>query len=266
MSGAISLGFQRTVITIHMKKLSKLMLAAGCAFLLAGTAVGGEVDAKAPVIVDAVCDVPFSGTVSVGYETDYIFRGRNLGSDAPWASVDLNFALNDAMSVDVGAWYLNSTNNPTNFDELDVYAFLNFPLGPLTASVGGTWFYFPESGGDTGEASLGLAYDLGIFQISGFAAYDFVPDGWYFQIAGDKTIALTDCLDLGFGAGISYGEEYFGVSSFNHAFAVGSLTLHLTESAALSGYVGGNFPLGDLEDAGGEDEVHGGVSISVSFD
>ena len=245
-----------------MKKIATFALAAS---LMSASAFAGNYDPKVPMVEDPVCAVPFTGSVSFGYETDYIFRGVELGHNAPWAAVDLNYEISDAVSIDVGTWYLNSTSRPELFDELDVYGFLNFPLGPLSASLGGTWYYFPETGGDTGEASLELAYDLGFFELSGFAAHDFVPNGWYFQLAGEKSIPLTDCLDLGLGAGVSYGDQYFGVNGWNHAFAVLSLTCHLTDSAALSGYVGGNFPLEELENAGEDDDVHGGVSLSVSF-
>jgi len=178
------------------------------ATLIAASAVAGPAD-KAPVIENPTCAVPFTGEVSLGYETNYIFRGVNLGEDAPWASAGLNFPINDKVSVDVGTWYLNSTNNPKDFDELDTYAFLNFPLLGLDASLGGTWDYFPEQNDNTGELSLGLSKDLKIFELGGFAAYDLGDiGGWYFETRALRTIALTNCLDLNLGAGLSFTEDY----------------------------------------------------------
>ncbi len=252
-----------------MKKHHILAIGAAFSAFAAGTALAGPVDTKAPVIQDPVCAVPFTGEVSVGYESDYIFRGTNFGEDAPWASIGLNSAINDVMSVDVGVWYINPTNNPSGFDELDLYAFLNFPLGPLSASFGGTWYYFPEPGGNTGEVSLGLSKDLGIAELGVFAAHDFDDlGGWYFEARALRSIPLTACLDLNLGAGVSYGEEYFGVSGWNNIYVRAGLGYHLTESATLNAYVGGNFLLDGLEDVVGatqDDELHGGASISVAF-
>lgn len=232
------------------------------AVLASGSLYAGD---KCP-IVDPVCAVPFTGSVSVGYETDYIFRGLTFGEHAPWASAAINFALTDQVSVDLGTWYLNSTSGPVGFDELDVYSFLNFPLWVFKASLGGTWFSYPEGAADdNGEASLNLAYDVGsLVTLAGFAAYDFVGDGWYFQLGASKTIALADCLDLGLGGGVGYVDSYFGNQGWNHAYVRASLIYKLTETTSLTGYIGGNFPLEAIETVE-EDKVHGGVSLTVTF-
>jgi len=241
-----------------MKSIKVLALTA----LLGGSAFAGD---KAPVVVDPVCTVPFTATVSVGYETDYIFRGVTYGEDAPWMGIDTVWALSDTMSFNVGTWYINSTNEALEFDELDVYAFLKFPLWIFDASVGGTWYYYPEGiFDDNGEASVGLGYDLGLFQLASLAAYDFELEGWYFELAGKKTIALLDCLDLGLTAGVSYVDDYAGTNGWNHAFARAALIYKLTSSASLSAYIGGNFPL-EAIDGIEEDKAQGGASLSVSF-
>ena len=84
-------------------------------------------------------------------------------------------------------------------------------------------------------------------------------------MAAGHSVELTACTTLVLGAGISYGDDYYGVSSFNHAYATAGIDYALTETATFSVYVGGNFPLDDLEDAGEDDDIHGGASISVSF-
>ena len=236
------------------------------ATLITASAVAG------PAIENPVCAIPFTGELSVGYETNYIFRGVNLGEDAPWASVGLNFPLNEKLSLDVGTWYINSTNNPDNFDELDTYAFLNFQVLGLDASVGGTWYYFPEQGGDTGELSLGLSKDLKIFELGGFAAYDLGDiGGWYFETRALRTFALADCLDLNLGSGISFTDNYsfrdpfLGADGWNHAYVRLGLGWHMTETATLNTYIGGNFALDALENIDDADRLHGGASVSVAF-
>ncbi len=245
-----------------MKKVTTLLVALAAPGLL----LAGPVIDKTPVIEDPVCAVPFYGSVSAGYETEYLFRGVNFGDNAPWTGVDLNYDLNDALSLNFGTWYINPTQNPVNFDELDVYAFLNFPLWVFDAAIGATWFYFAEADTEALEGALSLGYSVGsLFDLGFFTAYDETADGWYYELNASKGIPLTDCLELGLGAGISYGDNYYGVSSLNHAFATAGLSWAMTEAASFDIYVGGNFPLDDLEAAGQDDDVHGGASVTVSF-
>ena len=233
--------------------------------IVAAPLIGGEMT-KAPVIEDPACTVPFYGSVSLGYEQVYLFRGVDFGQHAPWAGVDLNYDISDTLSLNFGTWYINPTQNPVDSDELDVYAFLNFPLGVFDASVGATWFYFAEADAEATEGFFGLSYSVGdLVDIGAFTAYDESTDGWYYEVNASKGIPLTECIELGLSTGVSYGDNYFGVSSFNHAYATAGITWAMTETAAFDLYVGGNYPLEDLEELGEDDDVYGGASVTVSF-
>lgn len=240
--------------------MKSIKVIAALAALVGGSVYAGD---KCPV-VDA-CTVPFTGSVSVGYESDYIFRGLTFGEHAPWASVAINVPLATDVSLDLGTWYLNSTRGPVNFDELDTFAFLNFPLGPFKAAIGGTWYYYPELDTDNSEVAAKLAYDVGtLFTLTGFGAYDFVGEGWYLELAANKVIPLAKCWDLGLTGGVSYVSDYFGFDSWNNAFVRASLIYHLTQTTSLTAYVGGDFPLDAIE-AIQDDTLHGGVSLTVTF-
>lgn len=248
-----------------MKLLMKnLSLIAALSLSITGTAVaeGGKV---VPIDPAPVCEAPFTGTVSVGYETTYLFRGFDFGSDAPWAGVDLNGQLL-GLDLNIGAWYLNATDDTVDYDELDLYAYVALPdLGPFAVSAGGTWFYFAETATDGGELLLDLSTSLGPVDLGFVTVYDIGEEGWNWQLALGKTIGLGDCLDLVLGAGVSYSDSYyFDVTGWNHAFATAGLDFALTETTTLSTYIGGNFPLEDLADLQ-DNIVHGGASISVSF-
>ncbi len=242
-----------------MKKVASLLTAG---LMIPSVLLAGP----APVIEDPVCAVPFTGSVAVGYESTYLFRGVDFGDDAPWGSIDISFGLFNDVSVDVGTWYINPTQNPVNSDELDVYGFLNFPLWIFDASIGATWFYFAEIDQEALEGDFALGYSVGdLFDLGFLTAYDESTDGWYWELSASKGIDLTDCLSLGLGAGVSYGDNYFGVNGWNHAFATAGITWMMTEAAALDLYIGGNFTLDELEALGEDDDVHGGVSVSVGF-
>lgn len=272
-----------------MKKLTALVAA-----LLAPAALWAGTVAKAPVIE---CAVPFTGTVSAGYESSYIFRGLDLGRDAPWMGVDTNWQLLDNLSLDLGTWYINPTDPVNDLpgahanDELDLYATFNFPLWIFKASLGTVLYNYPEVADDNGadatrniETNFGLAYSLPWFDVKWLSAYDwnwnFGDGSWYHEVSGSRSFDLTDCLSAGLSAGVGFWDNYNGglglrplvpggVNTFNgqsHAFVTLGLTWAMTETAALDVYLGGNFVNDDLEVLGASgDQLHGGASVSVSF-
>lgn len=284
-----------------MKNLQKLLWGAAIGTLAIASVQGGPADAKKTVIEE--CTVPFTGSVSFGYEGDYLFRGLNRGSNALWGSAAANFALGENLSLDIGTWYINPTNQkdfvPFFFgevanvgDELDTFAFLNFELPKgIKASWGVTSYVFPEAnsanneiddhlGGfrpfghpgthDTWETSLGLSKDLGPMEVGAFIAYDFdFNDGWYYELRASKSIPLRDCLDLNLGTGIAYSDNgLLGINDWTHCYLRTGLGWHMTQAATLNLYGGYNWMLDGLNDALGdfqEDEIHWGTSVTVSF-
>lgn len=263
-----------------MKNLKNLLWGAVFGTLALTSANGGAFDSKKQVIE---CSVPFTGSVSFGYESDYIFRGLNSGSNAFWGSAAINVPVNDKISLDIGTWYINPTNqldflfDPGNVgDELDTYAFLNFDIKGIKASWGFTSYAFPEINSvvhgiaDTWETSLGLSKDLGFLEVGAFIAYDFdLNDGWYYELRAAKSIALRDCLDLNLGSGIGYSDNgLIGINDWTNVYLRAGLAWHMTESATLNLYSGYNWLLDGLNDTIGnfqEDELHWGSSVTVSF-
>ena len=224
-------------------------------------------DAKMPVEMapPVAYESPFYGSVTVGYESTYIFRGVDFGDNAPYGSVDLGVNIAEGVTFDVGAWYINPTEDFFD-DELDLYAWLSFPIASrITGSVGATYYYFPEAGGDAWEPGVTVAIDLTFVELGVGYYYDFEAEGHYMETSLSKSIEINDVISFNVGGGISFGDDYYGVSSFNHAFVTAGPSIALTENASLDLYVGGNFPLEDLADAGEDDDVHGGASITVSF-
>ena len=207
----------------------------------------------------------FSGSIAVGYDSEYIFRGVNFGTDAPWAGVDTNFELSDALSLNVGAWYINPTGGGRDNDELDLYAFLNTTLGALDVGVGVTSYQFPEAGSDALEAALTLGYSVGIIDLGFLYAYDFETEGTYLETSVGTTIEITDNVALELGTGVSYGDDYYGVSGFNNVFVKAAIPIALTETLTLTPYIANSWAIDSLEDTGEDDHLFGGASLSVDF-
>ena len=248
----------------------KKLIAIGIASLVAVAANAGPSGssecaksecAKAPV---EVAEAPLGATLSAGYVTDYIFRGVNLGSNAPWVGLDYTLTALP-VPVDLGVWYANVTDS--DIDKLD-----------LSASVAGPSFYgfdtslafvaylYPESSIDTSfELALGISRSLGFVDWDMTSAYDFELDAWYFETGVSKGFDITDNIDLVLSTGIAYSVDYWAWGSdFNHVYVQAALPISLRSNVTVEPFIAGLFAL-DHIDAFQEDAVYGGVSLRVSF-
>ncbi|MGI9242456.1 MAG: TorF family putative porin, partial [Verrucomicrobiales bacterium] len=172
----------------------------------------------------------FSGSISGGYDSTYVFRGVDFGSDAIWTGIDMNLAMTESLNLNFGAWYINPTGGGADNDELDLYAFLTQSIGDFEIGLGFTEYLFPEAGGDVPEAALSLGYSLASVDLGFLYAYDFEADGSYLELNAGYSIELSDRISLDLGTGIGYGDQYYGVSGFNHVFVTASLPIAITET------------------------------------
>lgn len=253
------------------------------------------------VPVETACEAPFTGSLSAGFESSYVFRGLDLGGEAPWMGIDTRWNLTRDTSLDLGAWYVNPMELPRRLaggtapaanDELDLYAAFDFPLWVFQASFGSFLYHYPEAtsnlnAGSTRnfETNFALTYPLHWFDLKWFTAYDWnwnYGDGaWYQEFAASRSVDLSRCLTLALCAGLGHydnynlvnglglGERPAGADLFNgfsHAFVTLGLTWAMTDNAAFDFYVGGNFVNDRLESYGARgSQIHGGASVSVSF-
>lgn len=105
-------------------------------------------------------------SMSTDYVSQYVFRGNTLAGDAIQPGFEVavdNFTAGVWASTAVG-------EGSENFDdEIDVYASYSFDVGSkIAADVGGTYYYYPQSGGffDIG------ANDAGTFEAYGQLSLD----------------------------------------------------------------------------------------------
>ena len=145
----------------------------GCSALLALVpAIAGD---------EAVAGEDLGAEVSVGYDTDYIFRGANLGQDLLWSDVNVSTSLSDGLGLNIGAWYANPTD--AGDDELDVYAGVSTDLGGMSLDVGTTYYYFPGATGDnTLEIGAALGTSVGAFDVSAGLYHDIDTDNTYLVV------------------------------------------------------------------------------------
>ena len=210
---------------------------------------------------DKVAAEDIGAEVSVGYDTDYMFRGVNLGQDLLWSDVNVSTSLSDGRDLGVGAWYANVADDAGN-DELDIYAGLSTSMGDMSVDLGATYYYYPDpiAGEGTLEFGIGLGTSAGPIDLSLGLYYDIDLEAAYYEVGAATSFDLTDTMavDVGGAIGNADGDTLTALT-----FTIG-VPITLSDSASLSPYVGVNIPLDDYEDEFGDD-IYSGLSLTVGF-
>ena len=210
---------------------------------------------------DKVAAEDIGAEVSVGYDTDYMFRGVNLGEDLLWSDVNVSTTLTDGLDLGVGAWYANVADDAGN-DELDIYAGLSTSMGDISLDLGATYYYYPDpvAGEGTLEFGVGFGTSAGPFDLSLGLYYDIDLEAAYYEVGAATSFDLTDTMavDVGGAIGNADGDTLTALT-----FTIG-VPITLSDSASLSPYVGVNIPLDDFEDVE-DDTIYSGLSLTVGF-
>ena len=229
----------------------------GCSALLALVpAIAGD---------HAAAGEDLGAEVSVGYDTDYIFRGANLGQDLLWSDVNVSTSLSDGLGLNIGAWYANPTD--AGDDELDIYAGVSTDLGGMSLDLGTTYYYYPgATGSNTLEFGAALGTSVGAFDVSLGVYHDIDTENTYVELGAGTSFDLTDNISLDLGASIGNNQDEVIGGQADGLTAV-TITvgapIGLTDNASLTPYLGINAGLDDNQDAG--DEIFSGISLSVGF-
>ena len=229
----------------------------GCSALLALVpAIAGD---------HAAAGEDLGAEVSVGYDTDYIFRGANLGQDLLWSDVNVSTSLSDGLGLNIGAWYANPTD--AGDDELDIYAGVSTDLGGMSLDLGTTYYYYPgATGSNTLEFGAALGTSVGAFDVSIGVYHDIDTENTYVELGAGTSFDLTDNISLDLGATIGNNQDEVVGGQADGLTAV-TITvgapIGLTDNASLTPYLGINAGLDDNQDAG--DEIFSGISLSVGF-
>lgn len=210
---------------------------------------------------DKVAAEDIGAEVSVGYDTDYMFRGVNLGQDLLWSDVNVSTSLSDGLDLGVGAWYANVADDAGN-DELDIYAGLSTSMGDMSVDLGATYYYYPDptAGEGTLEFGIGLGTSAGPIDLSLGLYYDIDLEAAYYEVGAATSFDLTDTMAVDVGGAIG---NFDGDTLTALTFTIG-VPITLSDSASLSPYVGVNIPLDDYEDEFGDD-IYSGLSLTVGF-
>lgn len=128
-----------------------------------------------------------SASAMVGYESEFIFRGKQLAGHVITPEVDLSYDIGACFGAYVGWWGCYTADNSNysgNYEENDIYCGVTYSIENFTIDFGYTAYTYPIEGWQNEhELKLALSYDtselLGDFAICPYVAgyYNFTYSG-----------------------------------------------------------------------------------------
>ena len=121
----------------------------------------------------------FSASVTVGYESEYVFRGLTYGGAAINPEVDMAYDIGAGFGVYTGVWGNMPVNSDNVENEMDVYAGITYNTNNFTFDLGYIGYLYSKDTENSHEIKFAVTYDtvdfLGDFNVSPTAAffYDF---------------------------------------------------------------------------------------------
>lgn len=188
----------------------------------------------------------FSASVSLGYESEYIFRGKANAGHSFQPSVNLGYDMGHGFSAYGGFW--NNTSlmkGQSASNEIDLSGGVKYSLDAFTFDAGYTYYWYPSSDSpSTNEMKFGVSYDtsalLGDFNVtpSLYYYYDWdlhnntVEASLSYYAPVSKWLFEKDL--FGINASVCYGYVGASKNSYGYVSVISNLVLKLTDSASLS--------------------------------
>ena len=207
-----------------MNKKLIAALAASCAI---GSFASAQVD-----------NTDLSISATVGFESEYVFRGKKKAPGSAQVSVEASVA-----GFYAGAWMnqpVFESNGVAVDNEVDLYAGYGFAVSELVElDVGVTLYTYPETpgpaGSETVEAYIGGAFDV-FLSPSLYIYRDFDLKTWTAEFSMGHTIDLADAAPgttLEIGGTLGY-VDVKGSNDYVYAGATADLKYSFTDNAAFA--------------------------------
>ncbi|MFO1486780.1 MAG: hypothetical protein U1F71_25700 [Verrucomicrobiaceae bacterium] len=228
-------------------KLNALLKTLGFLALAATPIVAGTAPAPKNPVAPAPENDDLGINATLGYDSSYVWRGLNFGSN--WVSAGLNgdvLLIGGAGEDGAGStsllWDVNwgflagdndsfwnnsafplvgDNNGDVSFQRLQMAAAFAHDFGPATVSLGYRYYYnmgqLADSTplgddtvgmNDTSEINLAVATSLGPIDLAFNNVYDITNGGFYFDVTASTTIAITDAISIVPSANVGYVSNY----------------------------------------------------------
>ncbi len=205
----------------------------------------------------------------VGYNTDYIFRGADLGADAFEYGYDVSGEGYCDFIWSAGLWYITPQGQAD--DELDIYAALSKEIGFVTAEAGFTNYSYPGGGfDDDAEVYLGLSGEyagLGLGAKAYYGTEGILESQFLGEVSAAYGFEFTD--KLSGSASVTGGfilDEGDGGYTTDSGYVFTNVNLGLSYALAENISLNPYLAYTDADESVGDfSGVYGGATLSFAF-
>lgn len=137
------------------------------------------IDTLADEVVCANFLERFSSSITMGFESEYIFRGKNCAGASLNPQIDMAYDIGSGFGVYGGVWANTPVNSNNSESEIDYYAGVTYDIKNFTFDLGYAAYTYTADSENSHEIKFAVTYDtvdlLGEFNVSPTAGffYDF---------------------------------------------------------------------------------------------
>jgi len=214
-----------------------------------------------------------SGSASVGFLSDYMWRGEQLSS---------GFVVQPTVGITYGSFganlwanYDSDSKDHGELTETDLTLNYTFSMDKLSFDTG--YIYYGLAGvdtagadiADTQEIYLAVGYDT-LLSPSLTVYYDIEKGNGAFIVASaGHSVEVSEGIDLNLGASVSYNaNSKYSVgdySAFHNGEVSASVSIPAAKSITIEPVVAYSFPLSDDAKTAISSKLYGGINVSLSF-
>jgi len=258
--------------------------------------IGALAAASAIVAGNAMAGAPTASTTApaapaveydlhVGYSSEYLWRGQDLGDRLVESGLDVKGTWN-GIGLSGGLWYgdfqaptgysPSSGLGSANASELDIYAEVSKDFGFLSTAVGYKYYNYPQGTAnrkllpthDNQEIYFEIGHDFGIFKSSFTYFWDIAgaDNNGYSELGLTRSFELNKIFTLDLATNLGYQFEVGQATAWT---TTASLDWAFAEHAKLSPYVALSIALSDNDNstytAGSKNQLVGGTMLTATF-